>query len=158
MICLALVDATNLAAGKRDAKSCTTTTCFDDGIGPNRSTDTCFQFWEGTICGRIGAFVLVSVKIWQSLLCLMNCPTFKFISWKKKCVRRRRCIVGWLPRWQSWIASVCKDSGRISRSPLHKIPLPVRVISDRVGRNFSRLGDAVLGIHAWPFNTILSRQ
>ena len=39
-IFFALVDYVIFADGYCDARSCTTTTCFQDGIGPNRSTGT----------------------------------------------------------------------------------------------------------------------
>ena len=44
----AFVDETSFAIGKRLAKSCATTTCFDDGISPNKSTATVSQFLAGT--------------------------------------------------------------------------------------------------------------
>ena len=58
----ALEDETTLAAGKREAKSCTTTTWFEDGIGPKRSTTTYSQCLDGTLCGRIGSVVFLSAN------------------------------------------------------------------------------------------------
>ena len=43
-----LVDCTIFAEGYCDVKSCTTTTCFEDGIGANRSTATDSQHLDGT--------------------------------------------------------------------------------------------------------------
>ena len=46
----ALFDFTNLADCYLKDKSCTTMTCFEVGIGENRSTATASQFFYGTLC------------------------------------------------------------------------------------------------------------
>ena len=43
-----LADCMIFAGGYYDARSCTTTTCFEDGVGPNRSTATDSQHLDGT--------------------------------------------------------------------------------------------------------------
>ena len=53
----ALEDETTLPAGKREAKSCTTTTWVEDGIDRKRSTATFSQYLDGTLCGLIGSVV-----------------------------------------------------------------------------------------------------
>ena len=57
-----LVDCTNFAAGKRDFKSWTTMTCFVEGIGPYRSTDTFSHDLFGILCALIGSVVFLSVN------------------------------------------------------------------------------------------------
>ena len=57
MTLLAFVDRTSFAAGKREARSCTTTIWFRDGIGPNRSTATLLQFFSGTLWFISGSIV-----------------------------------------------------------------------------------------------------
>ena len=54
----ALEDETTLPAWKREANpALTSTTWFEDGIGPKRSTATFSQHLDGTLCGRIGSVV-----------------------------------------------------------------------------------------------------
>ena len=80
----AFVDVTNFAAGYLDTRSCTTTTCLDDGIGPNKSTATVSQHFSGTRCGLIGSFVFLSTNTLQSLHDFTNSSTFLSMPWKKK--------------------------------------------------------------------------
>ena len=49
-----------LSAGKREARSCTTTMCLEEGIGPNKSTATDSQHLDGTLCAFIGYDVFLS--------------------------------------------------------------------------------------------------
>ena len=58
----AFVEVTIFAAGNRDDMSCTTTTCFEFGIGPNRSTATSDQHFSGTLWGMMGSCVFLSVN------------------------------------------------------------------------------------------------
>ena len=73
---VSVCDVTSFAAGNPDAKSCTTTTYLDVGIGPNRSTDTVSQHFSGTRCGLVGSFVFLSTNMLQWLHALTKSSIF----------------------------------------------------------------------------------
>ena len=140
------------AGGYYDARSCTTTTCFEDGVGPNRSTATDSQHLDGTWWCFIGCETFLSVNIWQLLQFWMKVLTFSSMLWKKKWLRSllsKLDCPGWLPWWANSIAFSCKKVEEWS-GHLWKGFCFVWLLFLVVCSNFRTWGSAVFGIHCFP--------
>ena len=76
----ALVELTILATGNLEARSCITTTCLEEDIGPKMSTATVCQHLDGTSWETIGSDVFFVEKAGQSKHVCKKLSTFLCIS------------------------------------------------------------------------------